>query len=102
MQLCKYWILVAVFPLLLKANIGKSESQPAINPLEEDFLLFLAEVAFSEGESFDPLNMLDIDNDDLNLAEVIQENLNQQTAIEKDNNIMNTEIQTETTLEEVQ
>lgn len=102
MRHCKYGILIAVFPLLLKSNIGKSEEQPVTKPLEEEFLLFLADVAFSEGESIDLLNMQDIDNDVLDLGEVIQVNLNKQTATKKDSNIMNKEIQIETTLKEDQ
>ena len=102
MRLCKYGIFIAVFPLLLKSNIGNSEEQTATKPLEEEFLLFLADVAFSEGESIDPLNMQDIDNDVLDLGEVIQVNLNEQTATNKDSNIMNKEIQTEDALKEDQ
>ena len=100
MQLCKYGILVVIFPLLLKSSIGKSENQPDTNQLEEEFLLFLADVTFSEGESIDPLNMLDID--DLGLDEVIQAELYEQTATEKDSKIMNAEIKTETTSKEDQ
>ena len=102
MRLCKYGILIAVFPLLLKPNIGKSEEQPATKPLEEEFLLFLADVAFSEGESIDPLNMQDIDNEVLDLGDLIQVNLNERSATKKDSNIMNKEIKTEVTLKEDQ
>lgn len=102
MRLCKYGLLIAAFPLLLKPNIGKSEDLPDTKPLEEEFLLFLAEVAFSEGESIDPLNMLEIDNDELDLGEVIQVNLNEKTATQKDSDIMNTEIETKDPLKEDQ
>lgn len=100
MRLCKYGLLIAVFPLLLKPNIANSEDQPTIKPLEEEFLLFLAEVAFAEGESIDPLNMLDIDSDDF--GEAIQVNLNKKPVTTKDSDIMNTEIETKDTLKEDQ
>lgn len=77
---------------MLKANIGGAEDHLNTDSLEEDFLLFLAEVTVSEGENIDPLSMLDIDHDALNQGEAIQVSTSQQTSNKKDINVMKQKI----------
>ena len=102
MQLCRLWMLVTVFPLLLKPIISRADGDQATIPLDEEFLLFLAEGSVFEGETIDPLSMLDIENEELGRDNMIEATTVEQTLNEKDTYIMNTKLPVESAAKEDQ
>ncbi len=62
--------LLTVFPLLINTTIVSAEDNIKIEPLNEDFLFFLANVSFNNGETTDPLDMLEIGTEELELIQI--------------------------------
>ncbi len=102
MQLCRFWMLITVFPLLLKPIVSRADNDQATIPLDEEFFLFLAEGSIIEGEAIDLLSMLDIENEELGLDKLIEVKTVDQTSNETDTNIMNTKLRVESTAKEDQ
>ncbi len=99
MQLCKNWMLAMLFPLLFKFNIARAENDQAAEALNEDFLLFLAEVSVYDEQTVDPLSMLDIEDEEMNDSDKLK---NAAPSVARDTNKMTEEISAKSTVKEDQ